>query len=54
MFNARNKIVKKDDTKPTDTEDEAAKCLLQLELNNANLKEHLGQIFINSADLVEY
>ncbi len=35
-------------------EDECAKCLLQLEMNNTNLKEHLGQIFINSADLVEY
>jgi hypothetical protein len=23
-------------------------------MNNANLKEHLSQIFINSADLVEY
>jgi small subunit ribosomal protein S7e len=23
-------------------------------MNNANLKEHLGQIFINSAELVEY
>jgi hypothetical protein len=23
-------------------------------VNNANLKEHLGQIYINSADLVEY
>ena len=40
--------------KPTDLEDECAKCLLQLEMNNAGLKEHLTQIFINSADLVEY
>jgi hypothetical protein len=40
--------------KPTDLEDECAKTLLQLEINNANLKEHLGQIYINSADLVEY
>jgi hypothetical protein len=35
-------------------EDEAAKSLLQLEMNNGALKEHLSQIFINSADLVEY
>jgi hypothetical protein len=35
-------------------EDECAKCLLQLEMNNANLKDQLGQIFINSAELVEY
>jgi hypothetical protein len=54
MFNARSKIVKKDDSKPTDLEDEAAKTLLQLEVNNANLKIHLNQILINSAELVEY
>jgi small subunit ribosomal protein S7e len=35
-------------------EDEIAKSLLQLEINNAGLKEHLSQVFINSADLVEY
>lgn len=34
MFNARSKIIKKDESKPTDVEDEVAKCLLQLELNN--------------------
>lgn len=54
MFNARSKIIKKDDTKPTDLEDEVAKSIQQLEVNNANLKIHLGQIFLNSADLVEY
>ena len=27
---------------------------MQLELNNANLKVDLGQIYINSAELVEY
>lgn len=35
-------------------EDEAAKSLLQLELNNAGLKEFLSMLFINSAELVEY
>ena len=35
-------------------EQEIAKCLLQLEINEASLKEQLSQIFINSADLVEY
>ena len=35
-------------------EDECAKCLLQLEMNNATLKEHLAQIYINSAELTEY
>jgi hypothetical protein len=39
MFTARSKIIKKDDSKPTDLEDEAAKVLLNLELNNANLKD---------------
>jgi hypothetical protein len=28
--------------------------LLQLEINNAQLKEHLVQVFINSAELVEF
>ncbi len=69
MFNARSKIIKKEDVstflklpsltlflqaKPTDLEDEVAKCLYQLEMSNASLKEHLAQIFINSAELVEY
>ena len=27
---------------------------MHLEVNNANLKEHLGQIYINSAESVEY
>ena len=40
--------------KPTDLEDEAAKCLHQLEMNNPNLKQHMQNVFINSAELVEY
>jgi hypothetical protein len=35
-------------------EDEVAKCLHQLELNNDKLKQHLSQIFINSAEILEY
>lgn len=54
MFNARSKIIKKDDSKPSDIEDECAKQLLLLENNNPILKESLGQIFLNSANLVEY
>jgi hypothetical protein len=54
MFNARSKIIKKGDAKVTDLEDECAKQLVQLENTNANLKEHLAQVFINSAELVEY
>lgn len=41
MFNARSKIIKKDDSKPTDLEDEVAKSLLQFEVSNANLKSNL-------------
>ena len=72
MFNARSKIIKKDDvsstptlapiygfninlqSKPTDLEDEVAKALYQFEMNNANLKEHMAQVYINSAELIEY
>ena len=35
-------------------EEEVAKSLLQLEINNGALKENLSQVVINSADLVEY
>ncbi len=35
-------------------EDECAKCLLQLEINNPTLKAHLSHVYLNSADLVEY
>ena len=35
-------------------EDEVAKCLHQLELNNDKLKPFLSQIFINSAEIFEY
>jgi hypothetical protein len=35
-------------------EDEVAKSVLHLEVNNANLKDQLVQIFINSAELAEY
>ena len=41
-------------SKPSDIEDECAKQLMLLENNNANLKEHLAQVFLNSANLVEY
>ena len=54
MFNARSKIIKKDHSQITEVEDEAAKCLMNLELNNASLKDQLSQIYISSAQLVEY
>jgi hypothetical protein len=38
----------------SDLEYEVAKSLFQLEMNNAALKPQLVQVFINSAELVEY
>ena len=52
MFNARSKIVKKENI--TEVEDEAAKFLHYLELNNSQLKDKLAQVFISSAELLEY
>lgn len=54
MFNRREKIIKKDNAKPTDLEEEVAKSLHQLELNNKGLKAHLQIIFINSVENVDY
>lgn len=54
MFNRRDKIIKKDGAKPTDLEEEVAKNLHQLELNNKNVKAHLSIIFINSVENVDY
>lgn len=54
MFNRRDKIIKKDGAKPTDQEEEVAKSLHQLELNNKALKAHLSIIFINSVNTVNY
>ena len=42
MFNARSKIVKKDNAQISEVEDEAAKCLNNLEVNNTSLKEYLS------------
>jgi len=54
MFNRRDKIIKKEGVKPTDLEEEVAKSLHQLELNNKALKAHLSIIFINSVHTVDY
>jgi hypothetical protein len=54
MFNRRDKIIKKDGVKPTDLEEEVAKSLHQLELNNKNLKANLSIIFINAVNNVDY
>jgi hypothetical protein len=54
MFNRRDKIIKKDGAKPSDLEEEVAKSLHQLELNNKAVKAHLSIIFINSVHNVDY
>jgi len=54
MFNRRDKIIKEKGVKPSDLEEEVAKSLHQLELNNKNLKANLSIIFINSVNTVDY
>ena len=54
MFNRRDKIIKKDGNKPSDLEEEVAKSLHSVELNNKALKSHLSIIFINSVANVDY
>ena len=54
MFNRRDKIIKKDGSKPSDVEEEVAKSLHSLELNNKNLKIHFVTIYINSVETVDY
>lgn len=54
MFNRREKIIKKNGEKPSDLEEEVAKNLHQLELNNKGLKAHLSIIFINSVSNVDF
>merc|ERR1711907_838615 len=54
MFNRREKIIKKDGAKPTDLEEEVAKRLHQIELENMDLKKELSIILITSAQMVDY
>ena len=54
MFNRRDKIIKKDDSKPTELEEEVAKRLHQIEQEHADLKKELSIILITSAELVDY
>ena len=54
MFNRREKIIKKDCTKPSELEEEVAKRLHQIEQDNADLKKELSIILITSAELVDY
>ena len=54
MFNRREKIIKRNNERPTDLEEEVAKSLHTLERNNGDKKQHLGIVFINSAQLVPF
>jgi small subunit ribosomal protein S7e len=54
MFNRREKIIKKDGSKPSELEEEVAKRLHQIEQDNADLKKDLSIILITSAELVDY
>lgn len=54
MFNRRDKIIKKDKQKPSDLEEDVAKSLHSLELNNKGHKKDLSIIFINSVEKVDY
>lgn len=54
MFNRRDKIIKKDGSKPSDLEEEVAKALSSLESQNKALKNFLVQVFINSVENVQF
>ena len=54
MFNRREKIMKKAGEKPTDMEEDVAKALHSLEKLHPDKKQHLGIIFINSVQIVDY
>merc|ERR1711904_333445 len=48
------KIIKKDGAKPTELEEEVAKRLHQIELENMDLKKELSIILITNAQMVDY
>uniref|UniRef100_A0A7S3IRM5 40S ribosomal protein S7 n=1 Tax=Strombidium inclinatum TaxID=197538 RepID=A0A7S3IRM5_9SPIT len=54
MFNRRDKIIKKDGSKPTDLEEDVAKAISSLESSNKAQKAHLSIIFINSVENVQF
>lgn len=53
MFSRRDKIIKKDGSKPSDVEEEVAKAISSLESSNKAQKLQLIQIFINSVENVQ-
>jgi small subunit ribosomal protein S7e len=54
MFNRRDKIIKKAGEKPTDLEEEVAKTLGQLKVDDKSQEASLSIIFINGVSNVEY
>jgi small subunit ribosomal protein S7e len=54
MFHNRDKIIKKDNEKPTELEEDVAKALRSLGSKHENLQQHLKIIFLNSAKMVDY
>merc|ERR1711957_418116 len=54
MFNRRDKIIKKAGEKPTDLEEEVAKTLGQLKVDDKTQEAALAIIFINGVSNVEY
>lgn len=54
MFNRRDKIIKKDGSKPSDLEEEVAKQLHSIELANKSMKTSFVTIFINSVENVDF
>ena len=54
MFNRREKIIKKDGSKPSELEEEVAKRLHLIEQDHADLKKELSIILITNAELVDY
>jgi len=53
MFSRRDKIIKKDGSKPSDIEEDVAKAISSLESSNKAQKLQLIQIFINSVENVQ-
>jgi hypothetical protein len=54
LFDRRDKLIEKDRMKPTELEENVAKSLYSLEINQKSLKQHLRIIFINRVHEVDY
>jgi hypothetical protein len=54
MFNSMDKIIKKGKEKVSETEEEVAKALFEIEMKEAEFQEDLKALFITSATIVEF